>query len=123
MERLIKHTKLGRTQWQGSLADTRRVEALIRRADIWQVLGGEKKTRVITDDISSVQWLTYVVSIPPKNRSKWPFPSLVRVKLCFDFRDGTGRVEGHYQGIQKLCEYLPGMDNILRMNGYGEDIK
>ena len=117
MERLQNKRTLSRTQWLGSLADTRRVESYIRRADIWQIIGGEKKGVTLGDGISSVQWLTYVISVPTKPGSRWPFPSLVRVKLCFDFRDGTGRVEGHFEGIQKLCDYLPGINNILRMNG------
>ena len=116
MERKVKQTQLGRSQWAGSLMQTRRVEALLRRAGMWQVIAGEGKSGQTGDEISSVQWLTYVVSVPPKQGGRWPFPSLVRVKLCFDFRDGTGRVEGHLQGIQKLCDYIPGLDNILMLS-------
>ena len=117
MERTIKQTRMGRSQWAGSLVQARKVEAWIRRADMWQFIGGEGKPVQAGDEVSSVQWLTYVVSVPPKQGGRWPFPSLVRVKICFDFRDGTGRVEGHLQGMQKLCAYLPELDNILMRNG------
>ena len=117
MERMVKQTRLGRSQWTGTLADTRRLEALLRRADMWQIIGGDSRNAQSGDEVSSVQWLTYVVSVPANKGWRWPFPSLVRVKLCFDFRDGTGRVEGHLQGMQKLCAYLPELDTILMRNG------